>query len=405
MSSAGGSGDGLAKAVKAPLGLVLLLGSLIAVGPLSIDMYLPGLPAIGHDLHAGAASVQQTVSAFFIGIALGQLVYGPLSDRLGRRGPMLFGLGLYLLASIGCALSSSIEMLVVFRVLQALGGCAGMVIARAVVRDRFEHNEVMHVFSMLMLVMGLAPILAPVIGGLILSAGGWRVIFWVQVVFAVLVAGAVVLTLPESRSEATAVQARGEHPGRSYLSLISRPRLTGYVLTGAFSGAALFVYVATSPDIVIGHFHVAPQNFGWVFGLNAFGFIGCSQLNARLARRVRSDLILKWANLGAFVAALVLLADSWLGFGGLIGFIAPMFCVMASLGFTQPNSTAGALGEDATRAGATSALLGAAGFGAGAVAAALAGVIRDGTARPMACVLVVSLALAVVTLRSLVKPK
>ena len=400
----GHQAGGLARAAKAPLGMVLVLGALIGVGPLSIDMYLPGLPAIGRELGAGAASVQQTVSAFFIGIAAGQLVYGPLSDRLGRRWPMLFGIALYALASVGCALSQSIGWLIALRVLQALGGCAGMVISRAVVRDRFRHNEVMHVLSMLMLVMGLAPILAPLIGGWVLGVAGWRAIFWVQAVFAALVGTAVLLTLPESRTEATAVQAKGEHPFQSYWALLKRPRLTGYVLTGAFSGGGLFVYVATSPDVVIGHYHVRPQDFGWVFGLNAFGFIAASQLSARLARRVRSDTILRYTTWGAFGAALVLIFTAFSGFGGLAGFIVPVFVMMASLGFTQPNATAGALGEDPTRAGAVSALLGSTNFATGALLAALAGLIRDGTARAMALVLTLSLALAVITLRGMVRP-
>lgn len=398
-------GGGLARAAKAPLGLVLVLGALIGVGPLSIDMYLPGLPAIGRELSAGAASVQQTVAAFFIGIAAGQLVYGPVSDRMGRRWPMLFGIALYALASVGCAMAQSIGWLIGLRVLQALGGCAGMVISRAVVRDRFQHHEVMHVLSMLMLVMGLAPILAPLIGGWVLTVGGWRTIFWIQAGFAAVVGAAVFFTLPESRTEATAVQARGEHPFQSYWALLKRPRLTGYVLTGAFSGGGLFVYVATSPDVVIGHYHVRPQDFGWVFGLNAFGFIAASQLSARLARRVRSDTILRYTTWGAFGAALVLLFDAFTEFGGLIGFIVPVFVMMASLGFTQPNATAGALGEDPTRAGATSALLGSTNFALGAALAALAGLVRDGTARPMALVLTLSLALAVITLRGMVRPR
>jgi DHA1 family bicyclomycin/chloramphenicol resistance-like MFS transporter len=395
----------LAQAAKAPLGLILVLGALTAFGPLSIDMYLPGLPSIARNLHASAADTQLTVAAFFIGIAAGQLFYGPISDRFGRRWPMLIGIGLYIAASVGCAFAGTIEGLIALRVAQALGGCAGMVISRAIVRDRFEHHEVLHVFSMLMLVMGLAPILAPLMGGFMLQVASWRWLFGVQAIFAAIVGLAVIFTLPESRSEATAIQARGENPLQSYAGLFRNPRLVGYVLTGAFSGAALFTYVATSPDIVIGHFHVRTQDFGWVFGINAFGFIGCSQINARLARRLRSDVILKWANLGALVAGLCLLAGAQTGFGGLWGFLVPQFFIMASMGFTQPNAGAGALGEDGSRAGAVSALVGSAGFIAGAGCAALAGALRDGTARPMAMVVVGSLILSMICLRALVRPQ
>jgi DHA1 family bicyclomycin/chloramphenicol resistance-like MFS transporter len=381
--------------------LILLLGALTASGPLSIDMYLPALPAIGRSLHASPAAMQQTVAAFFIGMAAGQLVYGPLSDRIGRRPPLLFGLFLYAAASVGCALAPSQPVLVALRVVQALSGCAGMVIARAIVRDRFHYNEVLHIFALLSLVMGLAPILAPLVGGWLLAAAGWRWIFGFQALFGAAAAAAAFVLLPESRSEATARNARGEHPLQSYLALLRQPRLVGFVLTGAFSGAALFAYVAASPDILIGVFHVPPSRFGLFFGMNAIGLIGATQINARLARRVRFEVILQWANLAVFAAALLLALDAISGFGGLWGVMGPMFLVMASFGFNQSNATVGALGVDPLRTGAISSLFGAASFAAGAAAAAIAGALRDGTPRPMAFVIVGALACAVISLRTL----
>lgn len=393
--------DGLARAVKPPLGLILLLGALTASGPLSIDMYLPALPAIGRSLHATPAAMQQTVAAFFIGMATGQLIYGPLSDRVGRRPPLLFGLALYAAASAGCALAPSELVLICLRVVQALAGCAGMVIARAIVRDRFHYSEVLHIFSLLSLVMGLAPILAPLLGGWLLAVAGWRWIFGVQAVFGAAAGATALILLPESRSQATAEHARGEHPLQSYLALLRQPRLVGFVLTGAFSGAALFTYVAASPDILIGVFHVPPSRFGLFFGVNAFGLIGATQINARLARRVPFEVILKWANLAVFGAALLLAFDAVTSFGGLWGVMVPMFLVMASFGFNQSNATVGALGVDPLRTGAISSLFGATSFAAGAAAAAVAGALRDGTPRPMAFVIVGSLACAVITLRTL----
>ena len=383
------------------MGLILLLGALTASGPLSIDMYLPALPAIGRSLHATPAAMQQTVAAFFIGMAAGQLVYGPLSDRIGRRPPLLFGLVLYAVASAGCALAQSESLLIAARVAQALAGCAGMVIARAIVRDRFHYNEVLHIFSLLSLVMGLAPILAPLLGGWLLSAAGWRWIFGFQALFGAAAAVAAFVLLPESRSEATARNARGEHPLQSYLALLRQPRLVGFVLTGAFSGAALFTYVAASPDVLIGVFHVPPSRFGLFFGVNAFGLIGATQINARLARRVPFEVILKWANLAVFAASLLLAVDAVTGFGGLAGIMVPMFLVMSSFGFNQSNATVGALGVDPLRTGAISSLFGAASFAAGAAAAAVAGALRDGTPRPMAFVIVGALLCAVITLRTL----
>ncbi len=395
-------GAELARAAHAPVGLVVILGALTAFGPVSIDMYLPALPSMARSLHGTAAGAQATASAFFIGIALGQLVYGPLSDRQGRRGPLLAGLALYVAATVGCLLAPSIPVLIACRVVQALGGCAGMVIARAVVRDRFAHEEVLHVFSLLMLVMGLAPILAPLFGGWVLLVGDWRWIFAAQAAFGTVIGGAVLLFLPESLGAEARAHARAENALASYAALLARPRLLGYLLTGAFSGAALFTYVSCSPDVVIGAFHVSPQMFGWVFGLNAVGLIAATQANARLARRYPSDLILARANLAVFAAALILLFDALTGFGGLLGVAAPLFLIMSGLGFNQPNATAGALNVDPRRSGTTSALLGAASFGAGAGASAVASLFRDGTARPMAAVIVASVLIAVISLRTLV---
>ena len=397
--------SGLARAAKAPLGLVILLGALTGFGPMSIDMYLPALPSIARSLHGTAAGAQLTVSAFFIGVSLGQLFYGPLSDRQGRRWPLLTGVALYLVATIGCMLATSMAVLIGFRILQALGACAGMVIARAVVRDRFAHDEVIHIFSLLMLVMGLGPILAPLFGGWMLLVVSWRWIFGVQAAFAVIMAAAILFGLPESLSAEGRAHARGENPLRSYAALLSNPRLLGYILTGAFSGAALFAYISSSPDVIIGHFHVSPQLFGWVFGVNAIGLIGATQINARLARRYPSDLILGRANLWLFVTAVVLLIDAVTEFGGLWGVVIPLFLIMSGMGFNQSNASAGALNVDPRRAGATSALLGASSFGAGAATSALAGVFRDGTAKPMAMAILVSLLVAVISLRTLVLRK
>lgn len=396
--------NGLARAAKPPLGLILLLGALTAFPALSIDMYLPALPAIGQSLHASPAAMQQTVAAFFIGMALGQIVYGPLSDRLGRRPPLLAGLALYLAATAGCAFAPSEPWLIVFRIAQAVGGCSGLVIARAYVRDRFPPGEVLHIFALLSLVMGLAPILAPLLGGWLLGVAGWRWIFGFQMVFATLATLAVMARLPESRSVATANQARGESPLQSYLALFRQPRLIGFVLAGAFSGAALFTYVAASPDILIGVFHVPASQFGLFFGANAIGLIGATQVNARLARRVPFETLLGIANLVVFGCAVLLAADAFTGFGGLWGVMGPMFLIMASFGFTQSNATVGALHVDPLRAGAISSLFGSASFAAGAVAAAAAGAFRDGTARPMALVIVLALACAVAALRTLAPP-
>jgi DHA1 family bicyclomycin/chloramphenicol resistance-like MFS transporter len=384
---------------RPPLGFLLILGALTAFSPMSIDMYLPSLPALAGDLDGTASGAQATVAAYFVGLSLGQLIYGPLSDRVGRRGPILAGVVVYLLATVGCAFSTSIPMLAALRFVQALGGCAGVVVARAVVRDRFDHRESARVFSILMLIMGVAPILAPLAGGWILAAFDWRTIFWALFVFGALTGLAVLLRLPETRSAETAARARAETPASAYLALLRNPGVIGYVLAGGLTSAAMFTYIAASPELVIQTYGVPATAFGWVFGANAVGIIGGSQLNRLLLRRWRPETVLKAAAAGASVAAAVLLTTALTGFGGLYGVLVPLFFAIAAQGFSAPNAIACALSRDPGRAGSLAALFGAVQFGLGALGAALAGAFHDGTATPMAAIILTCTLAALAALR------
>jgi DHA1 family bicyclomycin/chloramphenicol resistance-like MFS transporter len=355
---------------------------------MSIDMYLPSLPAIDAHFHARPGGSQATLAAFFTGLALGQFFYGPASDRFGRRGPLLFGVALYIGASIWCALAATLPSLIVARFFQALGGCAGTVISRAVVRDRFDHRQSARILSQLMLVMGLAPILAPLAGGALVTMGGWQSIFWSLAAFGVLVGLWVWFDLTESRSIATAAQARGEHPVRAYLELLKRRRLVGYILAGALNSAALFAYVAASPSLLIGTYGIPAAHFGWVFGLNAVGLIGMSQVNAHLLHRHSPETILARSRLAAILFAAILAWDAFTGWGGMWGILAPLFFVMSSFGLVGANASAAALNVDPLRAGSIAALMGSASFAAGALAASFTAVLTtvwpNGGAKPMA---------------------
>ena len=395
---------GLAGKAHAPWSEVCLLAGLSMFGSVAMDMYLPALPRMGADLHAGHQAAQATISVFLLGLALGQLVFGPLSDRFGRRPSILGGVAVYVVASGLCAFAGRIEVLVAARLAQALGACAGSVVARAVVRDRYEDHEVLHVYSLLSLVFGVAPVLAPLLGGWVLGLASWRWIFAVQALFGVAAAAAAFLRLPESRSVATQARAKSERPWTAYAALLRTPVFTGYLLTGGFSGAALFAYITAAPRLIISELHVPPAHFGWVFGINAVGLIMGGQVNARLARRIPGNTLLQGALTVALAASGVLLACAATGSGGAWGVLVPLFGVIASLGFSQPNATAAAMSVDRQRAGASAALLGAGFFGVGSLAGALAGLIPGSAARGMALVIAASLVLALLAYRLLVAP-
>ena len=388
-----------------PWGLVILLGSLTAMGPLAIDMYLPSLPAIGAGLHATTGQTQATVSAFLAGMAIGQLFYGPASDRLGRRPPLLFGNAVYIAASVACALAISPTMLIGARFIQALGACAGGVVSRAIIRDRFNHTETARALSLMMLIMGLAPILAPLLGGALLGLGGWRLNFWFMTVFGVLVGLVALFRLKESRSDETTAHAATETPVQAYLALLKEPRLMGYALAGSLNGATLFTYLASSPDLLIRIYGIPAGAFGWVFGLNAVGIIGSNQVNRYFLRRHTTDQILTRSSLIAVGFGFLLTIAAVTGLGERWSVLPLLFMLLSTYGFMQGNTMAGALNVDPRRAGAISAMMGAVSFGTGAVASAAAGVLHDGTPRPMALVMFVALAGSALALRFLALPK
>jgi DHA1 family bicyclomycin/chloramphenicol resistance-like MFS transporter len=388
-----------------PWGMVVLLGALTAMGPLAIDMYLPSLPAIGADLQASSSATQSTVAAFLAGMAIGQVIYGPASDRLGRRGPVLVGVAIFIAASVACALATSVEWLLGARFVQALGACAGAVVSRAVVRDRFDHTETARMLSLMMLIMGLAPILAPLLGGVLLAFGGWELNFWFMAAFGVVVGLAALLRLRESRSEATALQAARENPFQAYLALLRQPRLLGYALAGALNGATLFTYISGSPGLLMGTYGISTQVFPWLFGLNALGVIGAGQVNRLVLRRLTPDQVLERASLAALAFAVLLALAAATGIGERWTVLPLLFLLLSSYGFMQGNTMAGALSVDPSRAGSTSALLGAASFAAGAAAAAVSGAFHDASARPMAFTMLVALAGSTVALRALALPR
>jgi DHA1 family bicyclomycin/chloramphenicol resistance-like MFS transporter len=350
-------------------------------------MYLPSLPTIVRELNASSAAVQISLAMYFVGMAIGQAFYGPLSDRIGRKPVLYLGLGVFFGASVGCALAWNVESLVAFRFLQALGGCAPIVVPRAVVRDHFDERESARMLSMLMLVMGLAPILAPTIGGQLLVILGWRSIFWVLAVYGAILLLLVAVFLRES----LAPERRRPQPFRAILTtygqLLRDRTYLGYVLAGGFMFAGLLAYIAGSPFVFIEVFHVPPERFGLFFGTNAAGLIAASQINRWLAGRTEPRRVIAAVLPVAMLSGFGILLSAYSGVGGFPGILIPLFCFIACYGFIMPNTTAVAMASHGAIAGSASALLGTLQFVLGATAGALVGELGNGTAVPFAAVI------------------
>ncbi|SCL48026.1 multidrug effflux MFS transporter [Micromonospora chersina] len=385
------------------LRLVLVLGSLIAIGPLTIDMYLPALPAITADLETTSAAVQLTLTGTLAGLALGQLLIGPLSDAVGRRLPLLAGIALHILASLLCVVAPTVQVVGVLRVLQGLGVAATSVVAMAVVRDLFSGAAFARLFSRLMLVMGAAPILAPTLGSGLLRWSDWRGVFVALAVFGLLlvVVAAVGLqeTLPAERRRRGGVAAIG----RDYRALLRDRTFVGLVLVAGLAMAALFAYVAGSSFVFQERYGLDEQQFGLAFGAGAVGLITATQLNVRLLRRYTPQRILVTALAVGTAAGLVLLSFAATGFGGLAAVLASLWVVLAAAGLAMPNAPALALSRHGEAAGTAAALLGAVQFGVGALAAPLVGVLGTGSVA-MAAVVAGGMAVALVVLLTVVRP-
>ena len=381
MASAFGS------AVRRRIRLGLIIGSLTALAPLSIDLYLPALPELTDDFGASASEGQLTLTACLFGLALGQMVAGPLSDRFGRRLPLLAGLGAYCVASLACAFAQSLWVLVAFRLGQGLAGGAGIVIARAIVRDLRSGAAAARAFSYLMLVTGIAPILAPILGAQLLRVTSWNGLFVALAIigFVLLLAAAAGLdeTLPASRRR----RSSWHETVHTFTSLLRDRLFLGYALAIGFAFGELFAYIAGSPFVIQDLYGLSPQWYGGVFALNALGLVVCSQVNAVLVGRLAPVRLLAFGVAVSATAGFCLLAVVLVTGIGLAGILPCLFAVVASLGFVTPNATALALTEYPHVAGSASALLGVLPFLIGAAVAPLAGVAGSQSAVPMAVVI------------------
>ncbi|WP_079025400.1 Bcr/CflA family multidrug efflux MFS transporter [Streptomyces yangpuensis] len=397
----------LTRARRTSLLVTFILGGLTALPPLSMDMYLPALPQVTGALNSSAATIQLTLTACLAGMALGQLVIGPMSDRWGRRRPLLVGMAVYVLATAICALAPTAELLISFRLLQGLAGAAGVVIARAVVRDLYDGHEMARFFSTLMLISGAAPIVAPLIGGQVLRFADWRG------VFVVLTGVGAVLTLMVWRGLGETLPPERRHTGgvgsalRTMRGLLGDRVFTGYTLTGGFAFAALFAYISASPFVVQEIYGASPQTFSLLFGLNSVGLILVGQINGKLlVGRVSLDKVLAvgLAVVTASTVSLLLMTTGVFGEVGLVPVATALFVLMSAMGIVLPNTNAQALMRTPHAAGSASALLGTSSFLVGAIASPLVGIAGEDTAVPMALVQLVCAVLSAGCFLALCRP-
>jgi DHA1 family bicyclomycin/chloramphenicol resistance-like MFS transporter len=378
---------------------LVVLAAMTAFPPMAIDQYLPAWPTMATSLHASPFWIQWTLSAFFIAFASGQLLLGPLSDRFGRRPVLFLGIAIFIVASIGCACSTSIEALVAWRALQGFGAAGAPVVARAMVRDLHDGKSAARMLSLMALVMGAAPLLAPILGGRVTLAWGWAANFWVLAGFGVVCALAGLFALPETLPPQRRRSASPRAIVASYRALLGNARFRGYTASAGISFAGYFAYISGSPFVFIELFHVPADVYGYLFGGNVLGMMALSTLNSRMVGNAGIDVMLQRGLVLAACAGVALLAVGISGAGGLVALYAALFVFIGAQGWISANAMAGALSVRPDLAGAAAGLAGTTQFLVGAVAGNVVTATADGTQRPMALVIAAASLLALVVAR------
>ena len=389
---------------SANLLIILILGALSTVSPISIDMYLPAFPQIAHDLGTTPAEISLSVSGYFIGLALGQLFYGPLLDRFGRKKPLYGGLSVFVLASLGCMTVRSPGLFIAFRLLQAVGGCAAQVGAIAMVRDFFPMDQSARILSMLILVLSVSPFFAPTIGGYVTTTIGWPWIFAILAGFALTVMALLGLVLPEGHKADPDISLRPSAIFKEFLHILALPQFHTYAVGGAFAFAGLFVYVTGAPIIFIDAFHVGPRAFGLIFAGIALSFIGGSQFNIWLSRRHQDRKIFRTAVICQNIIMPIILLGTYFGWYGLAANVALLLCYLPFCGIAYPNAAALALAPFNKNIGSAAALLGFLQMGIGAMASTGVGLLHASSSLPIYAVMAATALIGLVILLARARP-
>ena len=373
----------VATASHTGLTFILILSGLMAFTSLSTDIYLPAMPTMATDLHG---NVELTITGFLVGFTIAQLIWGPISDHLGRRKPLFIGMVLFIIGSAGCAMSTSITQIVFWRVFQALGACTGPMLARAMIRDLFARTRAAQMLSTLVLIMAIAPIAGPLIGGQIIRLSTWHAVFWLLALIGALMCVSL-CWLPETLPEVKRVKASLTGAFRNYRSLLSNGRFMRYTLSLTFYYVGAYAFITGSPFVYISYYHVDPQHYGWLFALNIVGVMAMSVVNRRLVQRHPLEQLLKYATMLAALAAVALALLVKLESGGIVAIITTIFLLFSMNGIIAATSTAAALDAVPNIAGSASALIGALQYGSGIISSLLLAAFSDGTPWTMAWII------------------